>query len=208
LYGSGYITYLGHGNNNNSIFTIPIAAQYTVTKKNVSYRYAVEHDKLPLQVYTGPAPKRFKFDDWAGYPLYRDGVKGQIYKELPLEKGIEGSIQPFKEPYSNNNGIGTVVQVAGVSSAFFSDFTGAISSYFAQKQSYRKWLIENSTMSFEKKQQSIRKLERTSNFRYSSQFGDDLATCASWPEPCRRGDTRIIDGGLTDGPSTYTSHFD
>jgi hypothetical protein len=196
--GTQLVTYLGPGHNQ-SVFTVPIPCQYTVTSQNASFRYAVEPYMLPLKVYTAPAPKMFQFIDWDVYFLYRNGVKGSLFTLLPHGRAVRKSVKDFKQPF--NNGVGTVIQVVSASSASLSDYTGAMPSFIAQKNSYRKWLIEsNSNMSDSEKLRETAKLEERLDLSYSADFINDLAFCSSWSGRCIKDDTRIVDGSYSDGP--------
>jgi hypothetical protein len=200
-----FLSYVGPSSNNTSVFSSLIACQYTVTAQKASFRYAVEPSMMPLRVYTGPAPRQFQFSDWEKYALYSDSdgrtTGNSMFTDLPPSKSMRSSATLMKAPF--RNGIGTFDQVLGASSAFLSDQTGAIPSFYAQKNSFDKFLIENSSMPNLGKMRDIHNLEQRLNVVYSSNFINDLALCSNWPDACLVGNVRLIDGGYTDGACKY-----
>jgi hypothetical protein len=214
------VTYGGPRNNRSIVFTIPIPTQYAVTRNLSSFRYALEEYMLPMQIYTGPAPKKFSFYDYDQYYYFNKDdtdptatIKGSTLTFLPNDQAVRDSVQTFEEPFLNKAGGGcSLLQIMSASSAILSDSTGAVPSYLAQRFSYRKWEIEVSNTPNYQKRVDLAKLERKIDLIYSSNYINEAAVCSSWRprknkndnnrQLCSTGDTRIIDGYVADGPGT------
>jgi Lysophospholipase catalytic domain len=192
------LTYVGPNHKNNSVFSTVIGCQYTVVSgQNASVRFALESSMTPLKVYTGRAPRRFNFDDWKQYGYFGDERKHSIFTKLPSTcTQCTGTI--MKNPF-RTNGIGSFDQVISSSSAFLSDFTTAVPSFFSQQNSKSRYKIIKSSISWIRKQFKIRTLEAQLSILYKrTNFINDLSYCSSWPRKCSKGDVQIIDGGYTD----------
>jgi hypothetical protein len=192
------ISYIGPGNSSTEAFTVPIPCQYSVTSKGSGFVYGLHPSMLPLKVYTGPAPNRFRFRDWESYYLY-DGINnGSILTELPFDAITD--VSSYLEPF--DNGIGSVTQVSAASSASLSGYTGIIPAFLAQFLSVQRHTIRNNAnLTLKQKRKQLALLAVQANLLYVPELLKDIAVCSEWPKRCQKGNYLLVDGAITDGPS-------
>lgn len=191
------LSYIGPKNIDNSVFTVPIPSQYIVTSNGSRFVYAIKQSMLPFQVYTGPAPNRFRFSDWESHYLYNENYNnGSIITEVPYD--AINNKQSFIDPF---DGVGTVTQIAAASSASLSDNTGAIPAFVAQRLSVQRYMISNSTtLTKLQKKIQLAQLLLIANLLYSLEVTTEISVCDVWPKQCQKGNYRLVDGAITDGP--------
>jgi hypothetical protein len=183
------------------VYAVALAAQHAVKADSTLFHIGVPSSELPLTVSVHAAPTSYSLSEFDEFYLY-PGPDGQVTTETPLPRlSRRGSLRDFQAPFG---GEPTVAQVASASSATAGVFSGSVPSLLSQAYSKIQYDIENSqSIPSGLKRIALSLLQAfVDQGVYGSPSLDNLSVDSSWPAPsCRRTDSRLVDGGNTDGPS-------
>jgi hypothetical protein len=176
------------------VLAVPLAAHYAVKANRAVFRFAVPDSSLPLKTYQARGPDQLRYDDWVDFHLYPSGDNRDIFaSKLPSTSGSGLLAEPFR---GNPN----VAEIAAVSSATLSHFSGAAPSLFAQYSSVKRYDGRNAGEGFISKYLNLAADFAAANTLFKSQITRDFAVCSQWPTECGASDGRFLDGGYSDGP--------
>jgi hypothetical protein len=183
------------------VYAVAVAAQHAVKAETTRFQLGVPDSDLPLTVSVHVASINYSLSDFEEFYLY-PGTGGQVATTTPFpRRSRRGSLRDFMAPFG---GEPTVAQVASASSAAVGAFSGSVPSLMSQAYSKIQYDIENSqSIPSGIKRIALAFLQAfVDQDVYGSPALENLAVDSRWPEPsCHRTDSRLVDGGYTDGPS-------
>jgi hypothetical protein len=184
------------------LYAVPLHAHYILkTDGSRHFRLNVKNSSLPLQTEWTQSPPTFSFKNYAGFHLFRENVTSNInmlFADTRLTR-VQGS-GAFNPLFGGKTP--TVGQMLGPTFAGSGGLSGGTPSLLAQLLSHLRYVSTQSS-SFLSRIRGQIYIKLLAYNTYTLPMARNLGVCSQWPNSCGPNDSRLIDGGYTEGPGKF-----